>query len=109
MNECRVQRRLDQLFAVYLRHFDKITQEIGVLDFDLPDLGEIAIARLQTGNHTAAFVAQRARFIESCIVPAGDEVTSAAIERQVRRECRAKRFGDAAMDLSEGRAGAIEL
>ena len=102
MNEGRVERRLDQSFALRLRHFDKVAEEIVVLDLDLPELGEFAIACLQGSDNAPALVAQRAGFVERCVVAHRNEIAGAAIERQVRCERRGQRLRDAAIDFVKG-------
>ena len=58
MHEGRVERRLHQPLALRLRHFDEEAEKIIVLEFELADVGERRIARLQFGDDPAAFVAQ---------------------------------------------------
>ena len=69
MDEGRVERRLEQLLALRLRHLDKKAEEILCLILSA-GRRSFEIFRLQRGDDVAAFVAQRAGLVEVADAPA---------------------------------------
>ena len=64
MDEGRVERRGEQLFAVLRGDLDEIAEHVVVPDLQRADAGRLGVARLQRGDDAARFVAQRARLVE---------------------------------------------
>ncbi len=105
MHEGRVERRLQQLFTLRLRHFDEIAEEIIVLELELLGLGPSSVLRLQFGDDFAALVAQGAQPVEIDVVARTDKITVARLQRQLAR----KRIGEPHRDVGIGCRGLLRI
>ena len=83
MDEGRVERRLKQRLALRLRRLDVIAEKIVVLDLELADARLLRVRGLHLGDHAAAFVAERAGFVERRGRARAHEAAVAPDERQV--------------------------
>ena len=83
MDEGRAMRSLEQRLAGRLRGLDVIAEKVVVLDLELPDAGFVGVGRLQPRDHTAAFVAQAARFVERGFGAGADKPAVALEQRQI--------------------------
>ena len=63
-----IMRRLQEPFALRLRHLDEIAEKVIVLELELLCSRHVAIARLQRRDHAPAFVAQRAQLVERRVI-----------------------------------------
>ena len=86
--------RSHQPLAVLGRHLDEIAEHIVVLDLEDADAGFFGVARLQCGNDTAGFIAQRTRFVERCVVALAHESAIALEGGQFRRQCSGQFGGE---------------
>ncbi len=66
------------------------------------DAGVLGIARLQGGNDTAGFIAQRACFIECFVVALAHEAAVALEGGQIGRQCGGQFRGEHAVGLAAG-------
>ena len=79
MDKHRLMRCLHQLIALRGRHINMIAQNAIMLDLQRLNAGLRAIAILQSGNDTTAFITQCPRLIQAGVETGGDK---AAIARQ---------------------------
>ena len=76
-------RRRHQLVAVLRGHLDEIAEHVVVTDLQGLYAGLVGIARLHRRDHAAGLVAQRACFVERCLVACAHEAAVALHKRQL--------------------------
>ena len=73
-----------------------------MLDLEDADARFFGVARLQGGNDTARFIAQRARLVERCVIALAHEAAVALEGGQFGRQCGGQFGGEHAVRLAAG-------